>query len=133
MTDKGRHLPAREVAKLAYEAGWIDADKLLIAVSVCLAEGNGYARALHVNDDGSVDRGLWQLNDRAHPNVSDEAAFDPQRATMIARGIYMDRDNTFNAWAAYTNGSYKGPRAMGYALNGVRNFLAERHGYPVPG
>jgi hypothetical protein len=132
VTDKGRHLKPREIAALCYAAGWIDADMLLIAVSVCLAEGNGYERAVHINADGSVDRGLWQINDRAHPSVSDDAAFDARRATLIARGIYMARGNTFNAWAAYTNGSWKGPRALGYALDGVRNMLAEKHGYPVP-
>jgi hypothetical protein len=131
-TDKGRHLLPREIAALCYAAGWTDADKLLIAVSVCLAEGNGYEGARHVNTDGSIDRGLWQINDRAHPSVSDEAAYDAKRATLIARGVYIARGATFNAWSAYQNGSYKGPRAMGYAFDGVANFLREKHGFPVP-
>jgi Lysozyme like domain len=132
MDEKGRHLPAREIAALCYRVGWRDADLLLIAVSVCIAEGNGYEHATHINADGSIDRGLWQINDKAHPTVGDEAAYNASRATLIAHGVYMARGRTFNAWSAYQNGSYKGPRAMGYAFDGVANMLRERHGYPVP-
>ncbi len=130
MTDE-QHLYARDIAKLAYEAGWTDADKLLVAVSVCIAESNGYADRTHVNDAGSIDRGLWQINDRWHPEVTDAQAFDPVFATTFARGLYRDRSYSFRAWNAYNDGSYKGERAMGYALNGVRNFLAAKYGFPV--
>lgn len=130
--DKGRHLLPREIARLCFDAGWTHADNLLIAVAVCIAEGNGYERALNVNTNGSRDRGIWQINDYAHPTVSDEAAFSPVRATLVARGIYMARGSSFRAWAAYTNGAWKGPRALGYAFDGVANMLRERHGYPVP-
>src|SRR4051812_45562916 len=106
----GPHLLPRELAKLCYEAGWIDADKLLIAVSICIAEGNGYVQARHVNSDGSIDRGIWQINDKAHPDISDADAYDPVKATAWARKLYETRGNTFNAWTAYNNGAYKDSR-----------------------
>lgn len=129
--DKGEHLLPRELAKLCYNAGWIDADKLLIAVSVAIAEGNGYTRATHVNSDGSVDRGIWQINSKAHPTMSEADCFDPVKATAYARKLYEGRNNTFTAWAAYTNGAYRGTRAMGYAFDGIANFLRIKHGYPL--
>jgi hypothetical protein len=131
-TNQGPHLLPRQIAKLCYAAGWIDADRLLIAISVCLAESNGYSAARHVNDDGSIDRGLWQINDRAHPTVSDAEADDPVKATLYAREVYESHSNTFAAWSAFTNGAYKGPRAMGYAFDAVANFLRVKHGYPLP-
>jgi hypothetical protein len=36
--------------------------------------------ARHVNTDGSVDRGIAQINDKAHPEISDSQAYDPQFA-----------------------------------------------------
>jgi hypothetical protein len=127
----GPHIKPRDIAKLCYEADWIDADRLVVAVAVCLAEGNGYTTARHVNGDGSVDRGLWQINDRAHPSMTDAECDDPKKATAYARKLYEERSNTFGAWSAFTNGAYRGPRALGYAFDGVANFLRVKHGYPV--
>lgn len=124
-------LHPREIARLCWSAGWKNADELLIAVSVALAESNGRPAARHVNANGSTDRGLWQINDKAHPEVSDAAAFDPVRASAWARQIFTVRSNSFRPWAAFNNGAYKAPTAMGYALDGLRNFLAERHGFPI--
>src|SRR5215469_18063594 len=47
------------------------------ATAVALAESGGNPAALGQNPDGSRDRGLWQVNDRAHPDVADACAFDP--------------------------------------------------------
>jgi hypothetical protein len=134
------HLLPRELARLNYEHGWKDANNLLISVSVEIAEGNGYTEAVHINDDAvldaegnvitpaSEDWGLWQINNRAHPSVTKAQAFDPAWATRFARQLYADTGNSFRAWAAYNNGAWKGERALGYALDGVRNYLAVKHG-----
>lgn len=140
---RGRHWKAWELAKLCYDVGWTDADRLLIAVSVCIAEANGYEHRRNynpviLNADGSVkvpasvDRGGWAINDRAHPEVTDAEADDFPTATRWARRMYVARGNSFRAWAAFNNDQYKGQRAMGYAFDGVANFLRERHGYPLP-
>jgi hypothetical protein len=128
---KGTHLLPRDLAKLNYEAGWTDANQLLISIAVEIAEGNGYVTATHVNPDGSIDRGLWQINDKAHPDVTDADAFDPVKATAWARKIYVDRGHTFNAWSAYMNGAWRGPQALGYAFDGVANYLRIKHNYPI--
>lgn len=130
----GRHLLPREVALLCYQAGWIDAQKLLEAVSVCIAESNAYEHRTNVNKDGSIDRGIWALNDKAFPNISDDVAFNAAKATKMARQIYIGRNNTFSAWAAYNNGQYKDPtrNAMIYAFDGISNMLRLKNGYPIP-
>lgn len=133
----GPHLQPRELAKLAYEAGWIDAQRLLEAVSVVIAESNGYAERrgpVHAdgsvgNPDGSVDRGLWAINSLAHPGVSDAVCDDPIKATKVARQIYAV--SGWKPWASVANGQYKGPRAMGYAFDGVANFLRLKNGFPL--
>lgn len=127
----GKHFLPREIAKLAYEAGWTDAKRLLVSISVCIAESNGYERRKYVNPDGSVDRGLWQINNKSFPNISDDIAFNAVKATRFARQIYVGRNNMFTAWQAFNNGQYKDARAMGYALDGVRNMLALENGFPV--
>lgn len=136
---RGKHFQPREIAALCYEMGWTDAQKLLEAVSVCIAESNGYEKRrgpVHAdgsvgNPDGSVDRGLWAINDKAHPSITDAMADDARQATAIARQIYKDRSYTFRAWASFTNGQYKGSRAMGYAFDGVANFLRLKNGFPL--
>lgn len=127
----GKGFLPREIAKLCYQAGWTDAKRLVVAISVCIAESNGYEKRQNVNPDGSIDRGIWQINDKAFPNVSDAVAYDAVKATRFARQIYVGRNNMFTAWSAFNNGQYKGQRAMGYAFDGVANFLRLENGFPV--
>jgi len=139
MYDKGRLLLPREIARICYKAGWIDALRLVDAVAVVLAESNGYAKRRgpeHIvngvltygNTDGSYDRGMWQIN-TVHKDISDAATDDPVKATAYARKLYLDRG--FRPWAAYTSGRYKNERTFVYAIDGVRNFLAETNGMPL--
>lgn len=50
-----------------------DAD---LAVRVAKAESSLCQKAVNINTDGSRDRGIFQINDKWHPEVSDEQAFD---------------------------------------------------------
>lgn len=57
------------------------------AASIMLAESGGKTDAFRPasqNPRGGNDRGLWQINSKAHPDVSDMAAFDPNASTAIA-------------------------------------------------
>ena len=93
-----------QLAKWCYEAGWQDAFFLTTSVQVILAESQGYDHAIHVNLDGSRDRGIWQLND-IHKHITDEIAYDPVRATAEAFKLYAAR-NGWEDWAAYTSGVF---------------------------
>ena len=59
---------------------------------------------VHVNADGSRDRGLFQINDRAHPDLSDDDAFDCFKNTDYSHRMWVTQGWT--PWCAYTNGSY---------------------------
>lgn len=77
--------------------------RVIQAVSIILAESGGYPGAYCVNDDkssapGSKDRGLFQINDKAFPNVSDLAAFTPSYAFQWA---YLQTDGWLS-WGPWT-------------------------------
>lgn len=44
------------------------------------------------------DRGLWQFNERAHPDVSDQVAFDPDQSTEIA-WLKSSAFRSFGPWS----------------------------------
>lgn len=137
LPDPGKHFQPRELAKLCYEAGWTDAQRLLEAVSIIIAESNGYEKRRGPvqpdgtigNPDGSVDRGLWQINSKAHPDISDADCDDAVKATAHARKMYLA--NRWGSWSSFANLQYRGPKAMGYAFDGVANFLRIKNGFPI--
>lgn len=100
----GRLTPA-QIAQVARAAGFIGAG-LVTAVAVALAESGGNPRAVHVNADKyrSRDRGLWQINDHWHPEVSDAAAFDPASAAAAAYRI-SGGGRSWSAWSTYKSGA----------------------------
>lgn len=52
-----------------------------LALAVAEAESNFNPQAINKNADDSIDRGLFQINSKWHPEVSDQQAFDPEFAT----------------------------------------------------
>lgn len=64
------------IRKMAADHG-VDAD---LAVRVAVCESSLNPRARNVNRAGSVDRGLYQINNRYHPHITDEMADDPVQA-----------------------------------------------------
>jgi len=106
-------------------------------VSIIIAESNGYEKRRGPvqpdgtigNPDGSVDRGLWQINSKAHPDISDADCDDAVKATAHARKMYLA--NRWGSWSSFANLQYRGPKAMGYAFDGVANFLRIKNGFPI--
>jgi hypothetical protein len=52
----------------------------------------------------SRDRGLWQINDAAHPDVTDACAYDATCSSQAMMRISNGGTN-WNPWTTYTNGS----------------------------
>lgn len=52
-----------------------------LAMAVAEAESSFNPKAEHKNADGSTDRGLYQINSKWHPEVSETQAYDPEFAT----------------------------------------------------
>lgn len=65
-------------------------DKLIDVAAVVWGESGGDTQAVNVNADGSRDRGAFQINDRAHPEVSDAKAFDWRSSIAAAKVISHD-------------------------------------------
>ena len=110
--------------RLAQAAGVPDRE-LVTCAAIAAAASSRRPAALGGNADGSRDLGLWQINDQAHPDVSDTWACDPQRA---AEAMYRmsTRGTNWTPWPAYQNGAYK--KFLGEALRAWHNVRLD-HGY----
>ena len=97
-------------AEVASQAGF-SGDRLVTAVAVGMGESSCRPDAHNANGptkgcpNGSVDRGLWQINSCWHPSVSKSCAYDAQCNANAAHRISAKGTN-FKPWVAYTNGSY---------------------------
>lgn len=99
------------------------------ATAIMLAESGGGThgdtlafRPAAQNPRGGNDRGIWQINSKAHPDVSDQAAFDPVVATQIAYQL----SNGFSSWGPW-RGS-KGLDPNGVAMKTAAAAYATRLG-----
>ncbi len=70
--------PVREIIKRIAINKKVDPN---LALRVAKCESGLDPRAVNVNALGSTDRGLFQINDKYHPEVTKEEAFDPEFAT----------------------------------------------------
>src|SRR3712207_2365011 len=98
-------------ASVASRAGFTG-DRLVTAVAVGMGESSCRADAQNANGptkgcpNGSVDRGLWQINSCWHPSVSKSCAYDAQCNANAAYRISSGGTN-WKPWVAYTNGRYE--------------------------
>ena len=113
----GKKWLPRDVAALLHDNGWAD-DHLVDMIATIGAESDFFDEAVgDPHPDGTIDKGLFQLNSIHAPDWSmDDAeftamAFDPTKAVKYARELWLDAGkqfgNPFEPWAAHTNGSYK--------------------------
>lgn len=94
------------IAGYAISAGFMPLTTAPIAVAIALAESGGNTMASHVNTDGSVDRGLWQINNKWHSEITDAQAYNPATAAIVAYSISQHGAN-FRQWATYNSGVYQ--------------------------
>lgn len=94
-----------EIAAIAQQAGFTG-QGLEMAVAIAEAESGGYSDAININKGGSEDRGLWQINNYFHSEISDAAAFNPQEAAAAAYKI-SGGGASWTQWSTYENGRYK--------------------------
>lgn len=110
-------LNAAAIAALVKGAGVADDQIATVAVAVALAESGGVTDGVSAPQPlGGRDRGLWRINSRWHPEVSDRCALDPVCSTQQAMRISNGGRN-WSQWRAFTNGAYQ--RHMAAARAGV--------------
>lgn len=107
-TPSGADLCAQVGAVAGFPAG----GALVTAVAVALAESSCVASARGANGptagcpNGSVDRGLWQVNSCYHAEVSDSCAYNAQCNANAARRISAGGTN-WTPWSTYNSGAYR--------------------------
>jgi hypothetical protein len=98
-------------ARVGFDAGF-RGERLVVAVAVGLAESSCRPDARLANGptagcpNGSVDRGLWQINSCYHPQVTNACAFD---ARCNARETYRisSGGTSWQPWVTYNTGRYR--------------------------
>jgi hypothetical protein len=95
-----------EIANLLLTHGFPSQKGAEVGTAVVLCESAGKIDARNVNSDGSIDRGLWQINKRWHPDITDKCAYNPACSTMAASRI-SGLGTNFGAWTCYKSGAYK--------------------------
>lgn len=100
-----QNLTYKQLYQMALDAGFKGASALTVA-GIAMAESGGDTHARHVNNDGSVDNGVLQINSKAHPNISVDQADNPQSAFQAAYQISSSGVN-FSPWVTYNSGAWK--------------------------
>lgn len=130
---EGHQYFPREIAAFAHAAGF-RLNRLVMAVTIALAESQGYAHARHMyfNDKDEIvytDRGAWQLHSYWHGEVSDECAYNPKCAAVQVYRITKG-GREWGQWSSFKSDVYKNYRAK--AIKGVINFYAFHFRQKVP-
>lgn len=77
-----------------------------IAAAIAMAESHGVIGATHKNSDGSIDNGLWQINNKAHPQFTQEQLLsNPDYNAQAAVAVY--KSSGWGAWTTFQSGAYK--------------------------
>lgn len=92
-----------QVAQYGYNAGF-RGDTLVRAVAVALAESGGIPANQNTNTNGSVDRGLWQINS-VHSQYDYAKLYDPQYNANAAWQISNQGQN-WHPWTTFNTGAY---------------------------
>jgi peptidoglycan hydrolase-like protein with peptidoglycan-binding domain len=115
-------VPVVDIARDCKAAGFAG-NKLVDSVSVALAESGVYiartdewfcdpiARFVNLGNPRSVDRGVFQINDYFHPDVTDDEADTPASAAKEAYRISKGGTD-FSPWATWGSGAAAKRRAM---------------------
>ena len=94
------------------------------AVAVAWAESRGNPKATGRNP-GSYDRGLWQINSKWHPDVSDSCAYNA--ACNARNAVRISSGGTrWSPWATYNHGRHR--QFMGQAKSACSSSRDEIEG-----
>lgn len=100
-------LTAQQIAGYAQAAGF-PPEELARATAVALAESGGDPGASHVNTNGSVDYGLWQINTVHGGLLNQGNKFDPLDNAKMALTVWRGAGGKWSPWSVYNNGRSQG-------------------------
>jgi len=97
-------LTDQQLADAARAAGF-PAAQIPTAVAIARAESSGNSSATHVNNNGSTDYGVWQINS-VHGNLlAGQNWSDPAANAKMAYQVWQS--SGWNAWSTYKSGAYQ--------------------------
>jgi len=73
-----------------------------IAAAIAMAESGGHSAAYDQDSNGSIDRGLWQINSVHGAQSTYDVMGNARAAVAIS-----NNGTTWQPWVAYNNGSYR--------------------------
>lgn len=92
-----------EIVAIVHGAGW-RGDDVAIGAAIIMAESRGNPSAINPNNpNGTIDRGLWQINSIHEHRLQGGDWFDPAVSTRMARDIYADAGNSWQPWSTYSH------------------------------
>lgn len=96
----------KQLEGFATQAGF-NGQQAYIITAIALAESGGNDQAKNCNNPGGTcDRGVVQINNYYHKEVSDSCAYDPLCAFQAAYKI-SGKGQDFSPWTTFQNGAYK--------------------------
>lgn len=99
-------LTITQIAQLALNAGVQNGQQLYISVAIALAESSGRTDAVNVNNDGSKDVGVWQIND-VHKLLWTGRQDDRTDPVQNAKYMFsISAGMSWSPWTTYNDGSY---------------------------
>lgn len=100
------------VADLMRKAGFPE-DQIGMGLAVAFGESSFRKDAMHNNPNGSVDLGIFQINNKAHADklsAAGNAWNDPQVNANLAYQVWKEAGGSWSPWVVYQNGVT--PRAV---------------------
>lgn len=98
-------ITVQEAMADAQQAGFTGQSASTI-VAIAEAESNLNPTARGINTNGSIDRGILQINNVYHSEVPDSCAYDPTCSFQQAYRI-SDAGTNFTPWTTYNSGAYQ--------------------------
>lgn len=93
-----------QIAQYASQAGFSQ-NHLVEAIAISLTESGGVANAQHLNTNGTIDYGLWQINSSHTQYNSNQLIFDPVYNAKAAYQLSSGGRN-WGPWTTYSSGAY---------------------------
>ena len=84
----------KQYIETSFKQAGLDGKK---AVKIAYLESGFKVNSKHINSTNSIDRGIFQLNNRWHPEVSDECAYNLQ--CNVSEAIRIARDSGWQQWS----------------------------------
>lgn len=101
-------LTSEQIAQVAVNAGFPaqDLTNLITCVAIAKAESSGRTDNVNsANTNGTIDRGLWQINSVHDEKLPGQDRFDPNVNAQLMMMISSGGKN-WQPWSTYNNGAY---------------------------